>query len=239
MSKALLFSLTLNALLLLVFFVLINKLGGLRYVFFKAKNRGVAAVYMHRKNMFENLPADSTDVVFLGNSLTEKGEWHELFPGTDLKNRGISGDMTDGILDRMPVVLRLRPKKLFLLIGVNDLLFHRPAYILENYEKILEAITRLSPSTQVFVQSLLPVNNNLRSNGVFNKDITDVNLQLRALAEAKGLTFIDLHAAFADADGLLPEPYTQDGLHLNGEGYLRWREVLLPYVSEMNESREN
>lgn len=230
MSKKLLFSLLLNLLLIGVIFFIMHKLGGPRYVYLKMKNRGSAGVYMHRKNIFEKLPQDSTDVVFLGNSLTEQGPWEELFPQVDLKNRGIATDMTDGILDRLETVTAMQPEKLFISIGVNDLLFHKPDYILRNYEKILDNISRLSPSTKVFVQSLLPVNNEVRTTGVYNKDIQIINRKLEELCQAKGLTFIKLHTHFANAQGKLKEEFTLDGIHLNGAAYLLWRDLLSNWV---------
>lgn len=231
MSKSLLVSLLINAALICTLLLIINKLGGFRYVYFKMKNRGVAGVYMHRKNIFEKLPKDSTDIVFLGNSLTEQGIWQELFPDIDLKNRGIAGDMTEGVLDRLPTVLALQPKKIFLSIGVNDLLFHEPEYIASNYAKIINNITRLSPQTQIFVQSLLPVNNSVRSTGVYNKDILIVNQKLKKLCLEKDLMYLDLHQIFIDSKGSLSERLTLDGIHLNGEAYLMWRDALKESVT--------
>lgn len=226
----LLASLLLNIVLVITFAFVLHKLGGLRYVYFKMKNRGVAGVYMHRKDIFKKLPKDSTDIVFLGNSLTEQGPWSEMFPDWDIKNRGIAGDMTEGVLDRLHTTLELKPKKLFLSIGVNDLLFHRPDYILSNYEKIVNKISSQSPSTQVFIQSLLPVNNKVRNTGVKNEDIQEINRGLKEISKSKKLIFIDLYNTFTDENGHLPEKFTLDGIHLNGEAYLLWKEALRQYI---------
>jgi len=223
-------SLLTNIILISLFAFVLTKLGGARYVYFKMKNRGVAGVYMHRKNIFENFPKAPTDVVFLGDSLIEQCPWDELFPDVDSKNRGIAGDMTDGLLERLEVITALSPKKLFLYIGVNDLLFHSSDYIVENYEKILSNISQQSPSTKIFVQSLLPVNNDMRKTGVTNKDISEINRQLKTLSRDKKLSFIDLHSKFVNKEGLLPERFTHDGIHLNGEAYLLWREEIKGFV---------
>ena len=63
--------------------------------------------------------------LFLGDSLTEYGNWRELFPGLDIKNRGIAGDTTDGVLHRLDGITALSPDKIFLMIGINDLLMGR------------------------------------------------------------------------------------------------------------------
>ena len=45
-----------------------------------------------RRSLFEKLPVTSKDIVFLGNSITDGGEWNELLANPRVKNRGISGD---------------------------------------------------------------------------------------------------------------------------------------------------
>ena len=70
---------------------------------------------------FEALPIAPDDVVFLGDSITEAGPWEELFPGIRVRNRGIGGDTTGGVLRRLEQVTSGGPAKVFLLIGTNDL----------------------------------------------------------------------------------------------------------------------
>ena len=53
--------------------------------------------YYQRATLFEKLPIDSDDIVFLGNSITNGCEWHELFNNPNIKNRGISSDVSMGI----------------------------------------------------------------------------------------------------------------------------------------------
>jgi lysophospholipase L1-like esterase len=60
--------------------------------------------------------------------------------------------------------------------------------------------------------------------------IAALNDGLRALAAARGASYVDLHPAFAE-DGELKAEYTHDGLHLNGAGYLAWRAALAPYLA--------
>ena len=58
------------------------------------------------------------------------------------------------------------------------------------------------------------------------------NRILKSMAVEKGYTFIDTYSLFADADGNLDRSFTNDGLHLMGNAYLRWRDFLLPYINE-------
>ena len=82
---------------------------------------GFSKKYYHHKNQFELLPNRKKEIVFLGNSITARGNWSEWFNNKRIINRGISGDRTDGVLYRLDEVISSKPKKIFLLIGVNDI----------------------------------------------------------------------------------------------------------------------
>jgi len=57
-------------------------------------------------------------------------------------NRGIGGDITFDVLQRLDDVIKRKPSKLFILIGINDIGKDIPdAVIADNYRKI---ITRVS-----------------------------------------------------------------------------------------------
>ena len=74
-----------------------------------------------KRSLFEQLPIRGNDIVFLGNSITDGGEWAELFNNRHVKNRGISADRSGWLLDRLDPIINGHPKKLFLMIGTNDL----------------------------------------------------------------------------------------------------------------------
>ena len=74
-----------------------------------------------RDELFETLPIDDNSIVFLGNSLINNFELAELFQNLKIKNRGISGDKIDGVINRLDPIIRLKPNKIFIEIGINDL----------------------------------------------------------------------------------------------------------------------
>ncbi|MBD5246214.1 MAG: sialate O-acetylesterase [Barnesiella sp.] len=193
-------------------------------------------LYYQRASLFAELPVDSTDIVFLGNSLTHGCEWHELFGMPNIKNRGINGDIVEGIRLRIDPILKGQPAKLFLLCGVNDVSHDLTAdSIAGAIGNLIDIIRTESPRTKVYVQSLLPINNSFgRYKAVFGKEqvIRDINTLIEPMVKEKGCTWINSHPAFVDADGNLDARYTNDGLHLMGNGYLHWREILRPYVME-------
>jgi len=191
--------------------------------------------YDQRRSLFEVLPIRSSDIVFLGNSITDGGEWAELFDNRHVRNRGISGDQTGWMLGRLDPILAGHPKRLFLMIGTNDLAVGiSPDEVVANIARIIERFQTESRWTRLFVQSILPVNgrdfSKFKGHYAHADAIVETNRLLQALCEEKGVTYVDLWPALANADGLLDSRYTNDGLHLVGEGYLVWRDALKPYV---------
>ena len=194
----------------------------------QAQEQKHSTFYYQRATLFEALPTSKSDIIFLGNSITNGGEWAELLGNPHAKNRGISGDTTQGVLDRLSTVTKGKPAKIFLLIGTND--FARG----KNVEKIVERVKRESPATNLYVQSVFPVNPKFNKfSGHMNrqKKIPALNAKIKAVAARHGVTYIDVYKSLVtpSTDVMNPE-YTNDGLHLLGKGYLKWMEVLKPYL---------
>lgn len=192
--------------------------------------------YYQRASLFDALGVDSTKIVFLGNSLTNGCEWHELLGMPNVVNRGISSDIVEGIEERLNCVTDGHPAKIFLLVGVNDVSHDLTAdSIATAINNLVDHIRTATPSTRLYVQSLLPFNNSFgRYKRLTGKEqvVRDINSILRKSVPAKGATFVDLYPSFADKDGNLRREFTNDGLHLLAPGYIAWRDAILPYVKE-------
>ena len=194
--------------------------------------------YYQRVSHFETLPKTKSDIIFLGNSISDGAEWSELFNDTRIKNRGISGDFTAGVLNRLDEISSRKPKKVFLLIGVNDLARNISTdSIFKNIMQIARYLKQETPSTKLFIQSLLPVNDTFKtfaghtSKGEQIKSLND-NLKLNAATNL--YTYIDLYSSFVDEGGKMDKKFTNDGLHLKGDGYLLWKHLVYPYVFDLN-----
>ena len=191
--------------------------------------------YYQRATLFDVLPVSSEDIIFLGNSLTNGCEWHELFNNAHVKNRGISSDVIQGVYDRLNPVIKGKPRKIFLMIGVNDISHDLSVdSIVDSIDKIVRKIRKETPNTQLYVQSLLPTNDDFgRYKKVMGKQqvILDINERLKSAASGNGYTYIDLYSHFVMKNKKKMNPdFTNDGLHLLGPAYLVWKEVLLPYM---------
>lgn len=237
------FSILLNLFFLLVGLIFIQKRGGILYIKgllsrFRSQDSSTASYhfpyYLHRASQLQQLSIAPTDIVMLGDSITDEGEWTELLANPSVKNRGISGDTTDGLLARLEPVLKAKPKVILLMIGINDLLNDgkQPEQIEENYKKILTQIQKSTPSTIVFVQSVLPINDLIFGRSCDRK-IIQVNQLIKSLSETFGYQYIDLFSSFADKNNQLDAQYTQDGVHLNGKAYQMWAQILLPYLAQV------
>jgi lysophospholipase L1-like esterase len=192
------------------------------------------ASYALRSGLFKSYPNSKKDIIFLGNSITQGVDWAELLQNKNARNRGISGDITYGVLERLKEVTEGQPAKVFVLIGINDIQHNIPdSQIVNNYRRIIRQIKAESPKTKIFFHTLLPVNNEFTQfKNHYNKDehIAYVNAELKKIGAEENITVIDLHAHFLDATKKLDKRYTMDGLHLNAEGYKVWAGVLKAYL---------
>lgn len=193
-------------------------------------------LYYQRASLFDALGVDSTTIVFLGNSLTHGCEWHELLGKPNVVNRGINGDIVEGIKLRIKNVTAGHPAKIFLMVGANDVSHDLSADSIATAAlELIDIIRTETPSTRLYVQSMLPINNSFgRYKLMKDKEqvIRDINSRLEPEVKRRGATWVNLHPHFCDENGNLREDYTNDGLHLLAPGYLKWREVIMPYVEE-------
>lgn len=193
--------------------------------------------YWDRKtSLFDILPISSTDIVFLGNSITDGGEFTELFDMPNIKNRGISSDVITGVEKRLGQVTSGKPAKIFLLIGINDVSHGLSVdKLAQRYERLVQKIREQSPETRLYIQSVMPINNDFRRyKGLYGKEktITAFNQRIRGIAEKNGAEYIDLWPALAGSNGKLKREYTNDGLHLSGAGYRAWSRAIEDKVKQ-------
>ena len=172
---------------------------------------------------------DTSTVVMLGNSLTENGgNWAERL-GTRLKvvNRGIIGDNTVGMTERLCQIAPYRPRAIFLMAGINDMSNNLSAQqVAQRVIALIDTIRRQAPQTELFVQSILPIN---ESNGRWKTltgrtdDIPWANMLIKAYCESSGITYVDIFRRMTRGrSNTLRTELTTDGLHLSPDGYKLW-----------------
>ncbi|MEC9456033.1 MAG: GDSL-type esterase/lipase family protein [Candidatus Neomarinimicrobiota bacterium] len=201
--------------------------------------------YLKRIAQFKKMPIGFNKIVFLGNSITEGGnDWNKRFGVNNIVNRGISGDITEGILSRLDEIIYYKPTAIFLLIGINDIFDNQPdkkninsSQVEKNIIQIAENIQKDCRNTKIFIQTILPVdiqkhmNYNDRSLSSYNSEMVNQIIAInRLIIGQNNFPVIDLHSAFVDERGLMNKAYTTDGVHLNDIGYKAWVKYVNNYV---------
>lgn len=184
----------------------------------------------HDENNSLRIYDKQLNVVFIGDSLTERFDLKASFPLRSVLNRGIGSDVIGnalapgdnrGILKRMDESLfEIQATDAFLMIGVNDIGDSHSMDDMEaGYRQILELIQKRAPALRVHVQSVLPMR------GKYAKDnpvVVEFNGRLRKLAKEFGHDYIDLHSLMANEKGELKPELTTDDVHLTAAGYKIW-----------------
>ena len=167
-------------------------------------------LYESENEMYDDF---EVDVAFLGDSLTDGCDISRYYPDVAAVNRGIGGDTTFGLEERMDVSLYdLKPKVAVILIGGNNLYS-----MLDNYEELILGIRDNSPRTEILICSLTSMGMDW---GHKNQIAAYNNVFLERLAMKHDCAFVDLYTPLFDENtGEIRTEYTSDGAHLTHAGY--------------------
>ncbi len=183
---------------------------------------------------FESQNRSDKDVVFIGDSRVAGFDFQKEIPDCQILNRGIAGDSLNGLQYRMKEILRQKPKAILLECGVNDLrnldfdLYHQQhyvRYITDNFERLVDTIQAKSPTTKLYINSIIPTYNGVSNCYQCNAKIDTLNAHFEKICIQKHINYVNLNTAFVKEKQLNLE-YTYDGLHLNSMGYKAWAEQL-------------
>lgn len=181
--------------------------------------------YIDRKSSFEKFSCKDK-IVFIGNSITDGCEWNELLGRNDVVNRGIIGDTINGVLNRLDLYLQQKPKCIFIMIGINDIYQGTSMDIIQtNYSKIINKI--LENKIQLFIQSTLYTDMSDK-----NDKVKTLNDYLATQCKLLSIPYIDINGKLLYKN-ILSNRYSSDGQHLNGDGYIIWKEIISPYVNKI------
>ena len=182
--------------------------------------------HKERREQFE-IFGRQADIVMIGDSITHAGHWDDIFPNIKIANRGVGSNRTDDVIGRIDNILSVKPKKAFVMIGINDLSWGKNIDdIFSDYKKIVTTLQ--NNKIKVYIQSILECS---KANcGKKLEDVRSLNEKLKAYATVNNITFININDGLtSQQDGLLKE-YTYDGIHLLGNGYFVWSKTITPFV---------
>jgi len=191
-------------------------------------------------------PVDPGRVVFMGDSITDGWRLAEYFPGRPYVNRGISGQTTPQMVVRMyPDVIALKPAAFIILAGTNDIARNTGPQTLEMIEQNFMAMTDLAQKNgiKVILCSVTPISDyttmpagrgapppapgaapptpvrRIQTTGRPPADILKLNSWMKEYAARVNAVYADYFSALVDAQGMLKDGFSGDGLHPNAEGY--------------------
>jgi len=177
--------------------------------------------YQQEVNLYKIHETEKADIVVLGDSLTYRMKWNEL-SDMPIINRGIDGDTTKGVLYRMDLIYKLHPKKVFIMVGINDIITgHSIEEVFSNYKKILQSLKE--KNIIPYVQSTL-----FTTEDDFNIQVEKLNISLKEYCNSNKIIFIDINEKLAPNNTLI-EDYTYDGVHLNDNAYKVWKQEIMKY----------
>ncbi|GHU99862.1 hypothetical protein FACS189483_09550 [Spirochaetia bacterium] len=190
------------------------------------------SLYDIKNDLFLVYNESGYEIVMLGDSITEGVSWNELLGINNIANRGIGGDFTDGFINRLTGIYKLRPEMCFIMGGINDL-HHGITVekILVNFERMIESM-ELHGIT-VIIQSTLYVSKERPKWEIINRSVNELNNGLQEICIRNDLLYLDVNNVVMD-DGALNKKYTYDGIHLNGNGYNKWKELILTILGNRN-----
>ncbi|RXJ69534.1 hypothetical protein CRV08_02180 [Halarcobacter ebronensis] len=159
---------------------------------------------------------NNIEIVLLGDSLIKRGDWKTLLEKEGIINLGVDADTINKVIKRVDRVIDIKPKIVFLMIGINDLCISTPLEnVFEEYKSLLNILIKASIKTVVhalFVTQMPSV----------NKKVEVFNLLLKEYCQKQKIPFIDLNSYFSNEKNLLREDLTTDGLHLGEKAYKVW-----------------
>jgi len=175
--------------------------------------------YPTRIKVFQADTIAEGDIVMLGNSLTEQGgNWNVKLDRTNVKNRGIAGDNTDGVTARLNELICKKPSVVFILIGTNDLFISfGPERISKNIHSIGDTLATKLPESRIIIQTIMPLG--------LGHDKKSKLLEINDLLKGMGnreYELLDTYQHMANESGDLPSEHTYDGVHLTPDGYAKW-----------------
>ena len=169
---------------------------------------------------YDNQNNPDCDFCMVGDSLTQYYDLNKYFPNKSTKNRGIAGDSTTSLLNRLDKSIRgMNPKITILLIGANNV-----STFQNDYELLVQKTMEYLPNTELYLCSITPTCGAYQG---YMSQIKENNVYIQSIVTKHSLYYLDLYSSLIDNEtNLLRESYTVEGQHFNENGYLKITEQI-------------
>lgn len=122
-------------------------------------------------------------------------------------------------------------KKVYLMLGVNDVAVYGIDGSIENYKTLLDLIQEADPEVEFYIQSATPICQGAEKGALTNATLEEYNQKLEEMCRERDLHFIDVARVLRDGEGFLPREYCSDpdgmGIHLTDPACRMWLGYLL------------
>jgi lysophospholipase L1-like esterase len=210
--------LSLNFLQIIVLVVILDKVGYLKFDNKKNWENSFLynSTYKDKLELFEKYIKTNKynqPIVFLGDSITEKIDWKELFShNNNIINRGIGSDTISGVINRIDSIVKLNPSKVFLMIGINDIsLGGGTEKMLKKYQYLIDILKK--ENIKIIIISTL-----YTQVDKYNNKVMEFNSLLKKLSLKEKVAYVNLNEELA-VNRRLKDEYSFDGVHLTYKGY--------------------
>jgi len=197
-------------------------------------------IYKEKLQVISNREYEKNQIVLIGDCLIENLDIGKHYNGLSIYNNGISGDTTELLISTLyKRAIKYKPKKLFISIGSNDLVFEKSSvkYIYYNIITIVEEVKKRSKETEIHIVSVIPVNpaimdyiNREYVDSRDNHEISMLNYYLKNYVRKNKLKYVDITKYLKNDFEQLNLDYTLDGFHLNEIGYNVVSEQIKIYI---------
>ena len=125
-------------------------------------------------------------------------------------------------------------KKIFLMLGVNDIAPYGAARAAANLEKLCLRFLEKRPDARIILQSATPMLKSKQLKKLNNESISQYNGRLREICRKRGWDYLDVASVLAGKDGALKPEYCSDpeslGLHFTDEACRIWIRYILTHI---------
>lgn len=129
-------------------------------------------------------------------------------------------------------------KKIYLMIGVNDLSYGTLFDFTDSYFKAVSTIREYQPSALIFVQSIVGITKQKERNSPHsfnNETVLNRNSMLKLRCEEENCIYLDLFSVFRDGENYLDTNLSSDGLHIKPDKTYIWEDFLKTHAIEIEE----
>lgn len=173
-------------------------------------------------------------VLFIGSSSFRL--WKNVkddFKNPNILNRAFGGaTLLDVIRYQQDVVLKYKPKKIFIYCGENDVASSdkvTPKMVLKRFKTLYKSLRNHFPETPIVFVSLKPA---ISRWAMKDRMIATNKLISRFIGKKNNATFVNIWDAMLENGAPKKDIYAADNLHMNSKGYAIWIEKMNVLVNE-------